>query len=52
MKVDHLINNKEKKVCVFCKKTSGLDEKGMQSHLHTPAQALLKTHVWYVACLK
>ena len=32
--------------------TSGLDGKGMQTHLHAPTHAILKTHMWNVAHLK
>ena len=32
--------------------TSGLDGKDAQSHSHALAHVILKTHVWYVACLK
>ena len=32
--------------------TSDLHGKGMQSQSHTPAHAILKTHMWYIPHLK
>ena len=31
---------------------AGLGWKGVQSHSHAPAQAILKTQVWYIKRLK
>ena len=31
---------------------TGLDRKGVRSHPYAPADAMLKIHLWYIACIK